>query len=322
MLALSGCGDDSGGRVPNTCDPGCAAGEVCQGGTCVPATGTECTAPEELCGGACVDTTTSTVHCGGCGIACLAGDTCTAGACSSAPPIDGGGVTPDAARETGTGTCVGCDPERSDGCGGAGGGGPDQCLCGTNPQCPIGQACVLQGGASICSNTQFDPNNCGGVGIMCGEGETCNAGSCVCASAGNVACAAGQACCSSGCVDIMNDDANCGGCDMLCLNGDSCTGGSCGCGGGPSCRPPMAAGLGGDGDLGQSCCDGTCVENTNTSCACESCTGEDMCQVLGFDLPLPIPLPIGGDVQVCCTDEDPGNPLASCGDGGGFPLPF
>ena len=61
------------------CGTTCAAGEVCNAGTC------EFGCPTGLteCDGGCVDTQTSGTNCGACGAACAAGEVCDAGACST-----------------------------------------------------------------------------------------------------------------------------------------------------------------------------------------------------------------------------------------------
>ena len=48
-----------------------------------PDVGVPCPAPARTCAGACVDTATSASHCGACGRACAAAQTCVAGVCTS-----------------------------------------------------------------------------------------------------------------------------------------------------------------------------------------------------------------------------------------------
>ncbi len=335
---VAGCGDDggrTGGGGGGVCNPSCAAGLVC-------------------CSGACVSTQINTQNCGGCGIVCAAGQACTSGVCTGGAPVDGsvptsdggggggmctpscsaderccGSICSDRAAPVGqldarahesfancNGCGLGCDMERASRCGAPAGGGSAQCLCGNLPQCGVGQACVQRDGTFLCANLNFDPANCGAIGNACGEGETCNMGVCGCGTGGP--CAAGQACCSSTCIDTSSDAMNCGGCGNVCgANAPNCNSGSCGCGTGAACAAPMP-GLSPfmEASPGESCCAGACVANTTSSCACEACTGEDTCQVAGGGL---IPGMGGGEVSVCCGGPEVA--IAGCG-GGGFPIPF
>ncbi|MEM9072445.1 MAG: hypothetical protein AAGE52_28320 [Myxococcota bacterium] len=337
FLAL-GCGDD-GGRGGGGRDGG-------GGGMCTPS----CTAGSVCCSGRCSQLMTDPGNCGRCGNACLPGQSCTSGLCTGTP-IDAGGGTDsggggmcspacpssqrccgsscvnresapgvlDARTDPSFGNCNGCglacDMNRASRCGTqtGGAGGPPQCLCGNNLQCPIGQACVTNdAGTFLCANLQFDPMNCGMVGNRCAEGETCSSG--VCGCGGGAACGAGEACCGGGCIDTSSDPMNCGMCGMECgANAPDCNGGTCGCGGGMACAEPVAGLLGMGGSPGESCCAGSCVPNTDTSCGCEACTGEDTCQVGGGGI---IP-GMGGETMVCCGDES----VAILGCGGGLPFP-
>lgn len=296
------------------CGNSCLMGQTCSAGACM-GVGTGCENPSETqCGDSCVDTMSNSTNCGGCGVACLAGTACIGGVCGGSdagtPDTGSGGFD----SGTITGDCSpACDATRSSSCGQMGGMGPMQCLCGAFSQCPVGQACVSSGASFICANLMFDPMNCGAVGNACQEGESCNSG--VCGCGGGVACAAGQACCGGACADATSDAMNCGGCGVTCGDGESCNGGVCGCGAGGACRAPMAGGIlpGMGGDPGQSCCAGTCVENTDASCGCMMCTGEDTCQVGGGGI---IP-GMGGEVSVCCGGAE----VAILGCGGGLPFP-
>ena len=251
------------------CDPACPSGFTC-------------------CGVACVDTSQSLNNCGGCGIACTSDQRCTNGICTT--------VQTD---------CVpACDDARSSTCDTT--ANPPSCKCGQNAQCPPGQVCA-RGAVLRCVDLNTDTDNCGDLGNVCGEGETCLSGMCSCGSPGN-RCGAGEACCGGTCSDTTSDPMNCGGCGMACgEEGLSCENSMCSCGGQVCTAPTMGA-------PGQSCCmgeDGTlgCVDNTNENCACMGmCENGDECTAsagLG-----------GGDLAVCCGNEL--TILLGCA---GFPVP-
>jgi hypothetical protein len=73
-----------------------------------------------------------------------------------------------------------------------------------------GTAC---GADNLCTNTDFDPNNCGQCGRVCGVGEVCIDGDCFCRE--------GLRDCNGECVDVDNDPQHCGECDEDC-GGDVC----------------------------------------------------------------------------------------------------
>ena len=259
-LGLVGCGDDDRGADgtgtrdmttagPDFGPPMCAAS--CEGGT-------------TCCGTTCVDTASSQIHCGGCGIACPSSQACVAGVCMGADAGPQGDCSPtcpssqtccgtqcvnrefngvgDGTIDSSFGHCNGCNlacnPERADRCARFGGSGPPQCLCGTGLSCSAGSVCVQSGGVTICTNLSTDPDNCGSVGNACAEGESCSGGSCGCGATG-AACGSGEACCAGACVNVTTDTANCGACNNVCpANASSCNGGTCGCGAGPACAPP------------------------------------------------------------------------------------
>lgn len=83
------CCDDSHCGV---CGRACEAGLVCEAGQCMtPAEACELEGSmgeATLCEGECVDVDTSVAHCGGCGIACPAGEACVDGSCLGPPPFD------------------------------------------------------------------------------------------------------------------------------------------------------------------------------------------------------------------------------------------
>jgi hypothetical protein len=62
-------------------------------------------------------------------------------------------------------------------------------------------------------------------------------GECDCSTEAGVGpCAAGETCCSGGCVDTQTDFDNCGGCQTMCTpQADRCVAGNCQCGSNPVC---------------------------------------------------------------------------------------
>ena len=89
--------------------------------------------------------------------------------------------------------------------------------CDDEPACDTGMTDC----AGLCVNVTLDPNNCGGCGIRCNEGQSCQGGMCICAGPGTEAC--------------NNVDDNCNGqvdenltrpCDNPCGSGvESCMNG-------------------------------------------------------------------------------------------------
>ncbi len=95
----------------------------------------------------------------------------------------------------------------SAGAGNTGGAGP----------CPGATLC-----GSSCTNTDFDPANCGSCGNACPTGQFCSAGVC------GLSCGGGSTLCTDKCVDTQNDPANCGACGKACASGEVCSSGTCG----------------------------------------------------------------------------------------------
>jgi hypothetical protein len=78
----------------------------------------------------------------------------------------------------------------------------------------------------VCVDVANDPNNCGGCGLLCPQGDSCSAGVCIAVEAPVADCASqGLTDCGGVCVDITADAANCGGCGIVCPT--QCTGGIC-----------------------------------------------------------------------------------------------
>jgi hypothetical protein len=342
-LTLIGAGCANSGGDP-TCDPACPTFYMCCDGT----GGVSCRA-----------IVSDPDNCGGCGISCPS-RVCREAACVAGPAPDGG-TLPGVDSSIPTGDCspscsstqrccgttcvsrmvatggdgrsdpsfsncngcgIACDMNRASACSVPGGGaGMPRCMCGVYDQCGAGQVCANSGGTFSCVSTASDPMNCGMIGNACAMGESCVAGMCQCGSTG-AACASGQACCSGMCIDSQSDAMNCGGCGMACAAGETCTAGSCGCGTtGMRCDPPMAGTFGSGGSLGESCCDGACIANSDSNCGCGvvcDTASDDTCQV-GGDL-----LGMGmGPAQICCGGEEVA--FFGCGGGlggdAGFPFP-
>lgn len=95
--------------------------------------------------------------------------------------------------------------------------------------CPSGQrAC-----GAVCTNTSYDPANCGACGTTCADGQVCSSGKC------SSTCQPGLLFCTpqgalddggakaSRCVDAQSDEKNCGACNKACAAGELCAAGVC-----------------------------------------------------------------------------------------------
>lgn len=277
------------------CANECPAGTVCDGNKClklscaVGSTGEVCgfgvgvgnngyaTTTGRCCNGSCVDLAQDPLHCSNCGAAC------TTGLCVQGSPISG----------TGAGVCYA--PASSNcsfgGCQGdtfcAGGRCVQRsCLSGFSGgtcQTTAQEAgmCCPQGFSSTCVNPSKDVQNCGGCGIACSAGATCNNGVCSTAAppctAGhlgqycNLDAGTSHACCpSGGCVDLKNDATNCGRCGTRCGAGLTCLSGACvalSCTG--QTQPVSCADL--DAGTSGNCCGGSCVNRSRDPLNCGSC---------------------------------------------------
>ena len=140
----------------------------------------------------CVDLLADEQHCGDCAIACLAGETCCAGACVNT-------LT---------------DPSNCGACGNACAGGQ---ICSNGHCCPGGDTWC----GTSCVDTASDPMNCGACGVRCGLGM-CVGGACGC-NAGATFCAAAN----PRCVDLMTDERHCGTCVTTCSGNETCSLGKC-----------------------------------------------------------------------------------------------
>ena len=217
------------------------ASEVCNNGTCETLV---CDDGEDVCSGrngpVCANTQSSRYNCGGCNQRCGVGGelsdvlypgyVCEAGVCG----CEDGLTRCQPYKESPTDVqCVDTKTDNTN-CGGC---YQDQdvinelAACDYNSQectngvctdivCPDGQsACNRE-----CVDLQTDENNCAECGLPCGEGKTCEGGSCVCP--------AGTTECQGRCIDPMKDNDYCGGCPdggagIVCAGDQTCVGGQC-----------------------------------------------------------------------------------------------
>jgi len=85
----------------------------------------------------------------------------------------------------------------------------------TQVRCPNG----------ACANVATDSNNCGGCGIMCRTGTSCQSGQCLAIMCSG----ATPDVCGNTCVNRLTDVNNCGTCGRVCPTGSTCTNGACIC---------------------------------------------------------------------------------------------
>lgn len=179
-------------------------------------------------------------NCGGCGVACKAGDICWKGACGC----------PSGFTQCGN-DCKNLDSDE-DNCGAcekkcvAPKGDDPEWKCGANIQPPSTTWSCEGGGCKISCTALFgdcnfdmcsdgceidehtDPLNCGGCGHKCDANQACVDGACMCP--------AGTVLCDNHCVDVNVDPDNCGSCGNGCLGAEgdtangspTCTKGRCG----------------------------------------------------------------------------------------------
>ena len=209
-------------------------------------TGPRCQSPLTECDGTCVDIRANPNHCGACGNACTAGQSCMDGACTAMMR-----TCPDGQTDCG-GTCANTttDAMNCGACGSACGAG-QMCVggaCMTPATCPSGQTDC----GGTCVDTNTDAMNCGRCGGACATGEACMSGACM----ATTTCGSGQTACAGVCVNTQTDVTNCGACGTACAAGESCTAGRC-----------MAAGC----PSGQTACGGACVDTTTSAMHCGGC---------------------------------------------------
>ncbi len=109
--SCDGADNDCNGKV----DDGqvCAAGMTCAGSQgCRCGSGPACTGSKHCCSGSCLDVSASTANCGGCGVACGAGESCASEACSCGTVVGtkGGGPACQGGTSCVSGLCQTCNP--------------------------------------------------------------------------------------------------------------------------------------------------------------------------------------------------------------------
>lgn len=333
----SGCAN--GGTTG--CDPACPAFSEC----CASSSGPVCR-----------DVVNDPANCGGCGRACLPGQTCRTGMCTGTPTGDGGTMSTGDGGPPMMGMCmpscasserccrttciprngvavgtdgrssptfqncngcgIACDPQRASAC-----SMPAGDMRGPRCMCGVYDQCS-PGQVCVLDGGEFACVNLSTDPNNCGEvGHACAEGeSCVAGNcvcgAGPTSCAAGQACCGGTCVNTTDDERNCGGCGVTCPGETTCSGGMCLCGSGSTARACRAPS---GMDTGEICCGGACVPQDSNNCGGCGVTcnvGDGEMCVMGGGFG-------GGAAMPCCGQAPPfpGFP-AFCFGGGGFDAGF
>lgn len=178
-----------------------------------------------------------------------------------------------------------------------------------------------------CIPTKRDPQNCGGCGKACKDGEVCVQGGCA------LQCGGGATKCNSRCVDTKSDPTNCGSCGTKCQPGEVCSAGKCTltCQAGlTNCSQACVdvqtddencGKCGGACDPGQHCVGGTCTANCAPPwSSCPAPDGGTTCVDLKSD-----PNNCGMCGNKCpngnfCSTPDGGTPTCGIGCFGGTTL--
>ena len=203
------------------CGHTCSNDSVCRNGTCVKVTcdcgPSGCPTGKTLCNGVCVDTQSDAANCGSCYTACPSGSTCQSGTCVSNPGCPAGQA------DCGNGVCVDISSNVSN-CGACGNvcssaNGTAVCQNGTCVMgaCNAGFADCDGNPATGCeTNVMSSISNCGGCGVTCPPGGTCQGGVCSCVPATCPQVGADCGIIADGC----GGSRNCGTCPggMVCSN--------------------------------------------------------------------------------------------------------
>jgi FG-GAP repeat/FG-GAP-like repeat len=183
-----------------------------------------CPSGQLLCAGACSDVRVDGQNCGGCGIACAAGEVCSAGACSATcgsgqAKCTGDGGAYCASFETDDANCGACGSTCPAGQVCSGG------ECATTCGAPLSE-CNEDGGAAYCADLGADDSNCGACGVACAAGQACSGGKCAATCGSGLSECTGEAG-ASYCANLQTDNANCGACGTTCPAGQVCSAGKC-----------------------------------------------------------------------------------------------
>ena len=291
-------GDDAGG--PRCTDPRwdwsncggcgiiCAGGRTCQSGLC------RCDYMQADCNGICKYLNGDADNCGACGNVCPTGSRFCGGypapTCQPCSVID---------QTECDGKCVDTQADQAN-CGACGR------ACAANQACVNGD-CVTgtcgsdcgsggyiccggdDAGGPRCTDPRWDWSNCGGCGITCAGGRTCQNGLCRCDYM--------QADCGGVCKYLNGDADNCGACGNVCPTG------SRHCGGypNPTCQSCSA--------INQTECDGRCVDtqaDQNNCGACGlACSSNQAC-LNGQCVSGTCSSDCGMSGYICCGGEDAG----------------
>jgi len=323
---VKGVCDLDAGVVDQSCNGSCPAGMQCEVNspnlgvacldpTCVAGRDDELCSlvtladdlidPQICCGSRCVDTGSDPSNCGGCGIACGAGEICQAAIFN---PAQGTCVPTSCQAQSNDAVCV-LDAGQGNCCADAGCTDlltdPSNCgLCGQS--CPTDAGFVCSNGSCLLFNDLGNEVLCDGGVFDCPPGWVCSSHSSTCqpdcsASPDGVVCGASIAstpfadalsiCCNHRCVDVGADPANCGSCGSACAPGQTCWLNAC--------EQVDCSETGGQltpclGDAGEGlCCSGQCIVGT-TTCMPTSCGPNDT------NLYCTLP---GGAEGVCCDGK-------------------
>jgi hypothetical protein len=230
------------------CGARCPVGMTCAAGTCsyasctgaiprlpappspraIAATTAGCALPTgggtgACCAGACRatgDFASDNNNCGGCGIVCPVGETCTTGSCHHDGPACGAGAGgPMCAAGLSCFSSSGCLPTS---CAGLADGAV----------CPLASGGLGACCGGACVDANGDRANCGACGHVCPAGTGCAMGACYplpdChahgAAGGPCGLPSGAigTCCGTRCVDLASDPTSCGSCGIVCRAGATC----------------------------------------------------------------------------------------------------